>query len=298
MQNAWPLLVVCAALCNASTIETVGSAGVGFVTDKWNNGHVGRPGNDGSPYFSNPSVEGGRCNAAYYISGTSSGCSAASQPGGIDRLGAPGYAGPGAEANFWAHTSSPYIADLNFNFAPTTGLFTIQLMVEATANHTRNQFGLYSVDSSGNVLSTLLLFAGSDGPGSLVLFTPGDNSFGFFINNGSSIFSTESARNKTGLGAPIDTGVQHFAAFRDPSDPDYGRANSNWSKLWILVSDGTEGTNAYNDMILYLQCADCSGGVISGDPSSAPEPGTLALVAAGAAMIACSARTKRRHRPN
>jgi hypothetical protein len=278
------VMILLAASAAASTI--VGSAAAGFNISGWNNGHAGRIDNNGTPYFDLLSEDGVFCNAGYYISGSSiGGTGCGNQPGGIDRFVAPNYKGPGSTTigsgtDFWASTSSPAFADLSFNFASDSPTFVIELMIEASTNHTRNEFGLYSVDASGNPVATLVLFSGADGPGTQVAFTPGNLNFGFYVKNGSDTFFTSSNLNST------ETSFQHFAAFRDPTDPDAGLANNNFQKLWIGVEDGVSNNKDFNDMIFALTCVSCGAGVLNGPAVVyAPEPGTFFIVAAGLALV-------------
>jgi hypothetical protein len=280
-------LVVCAQIAAANTIVSTSSSSR-FETGRWTG--TRRINNNGQPFFDNRSDDGptsgsSGCNIGHYLIGPSSACSGSSQPGSINRFDTPNYKGPTAGTNgadFW-RSSSANVADRNFDFTSNSPFFTVQLMAAAAGNAAINQIGIYTLDSNGGIYSTLLLLAGNQflQP---VTFSPGDRKWGFFLTNGTRTYYMNSTLN-----APDDVTTQHFAVFRDPTDPNNNLTNNAWQKLWIGIEDNRGGVSDFNDAILFVQCVSCGAGA-----TAAPEVGTSWLVAGGAALIGISQFRRRR----
>jgi hypothetical protein len=273
--------IFAASAADASTIQST-TTGAGFNTQSWRNGRAGSLNNTPGPWFDRSSGDGSTCNIGYYIQGTSTGCS--NQPGGIDRFSGSNYNGPNADQysthglDFWT-AGTALTADLNFNFAPDSPVFTVTLMAEAAAAYASYKLGFFVIGASGARID-YTLFAGSVPIGTQVTFSPGGNSWGFWMTGNGSTFYTTSSYNTT------DTGTQHFAVFRDPQGDQTG---NNWEKLWIGAEDASGAANGdWNDMIFTLTCGQCGTGVDPNGPYVVPESGTGTLAGIGVALVLLS----------
>ncbi|HET8547130.1 MAG TPA: hypothetical protein VFL57_03960, partial [Bryobacteraceae bacterium] len=134
-------------------------------------------------------------------------------------------------------------------------------------------------DTLGNIVGTLVLFAGTDTPGKTVQFSPGNSNWGFFFATGAGSYYTERL-----LGS--DATMQHFAIFRDAADVSTGL---NFTKLWIGAeeSPGAAGFPDYNDMIFTLTCNEC-GSTTGGELGYVPEPDTWITFGSGVVLVSAA----------
>lgn len=276
------VLLTAASAAWASTIVS-STTGAGFNTQAWSSSGAGRLNNSPGPWFDTASGDGTNCNVGWYIQGTSTGCG--NQPGGIDRFSGTSYNGPNAKQysnnglDFWTAGTS-LTADLNFNFAPDSPVFTVTLMAEAAAAYASYKLGFFIMSASGQRID-YTLFNGSVPIGSQVTFSPGNNNWGFWMSGNGNTFYTNSAYNTT------DTITQHFAVFRDRATG--AQTGSNWTKLWIGAEDASGAANGdWNDMIFTLTCGRCGTGVDPNGPYVVPESGSGYLAATGLALVVLS----------
>ena len=256
-----------------------------FYTGSWRSTGAGTINGSPSPWFDVTSGDGSTCGIAYYIQGNSTGCG--NQPGGIDRFISPNYKGPATGSNgldFWTvSTNGVLSADLSFNFAADSPSFTVTLLAEAAGQSATNKMGFYVLNAQGAMFNQFDLMKGSAPINSTVTFSPGAYNWGLWFYASGNYYYTTSSLNRTGSGTPIDTSTQHFTVFRDN-----GSTARNWTSLYIGAEDAVGSTNLdWNDMILRLQCNNCSTGAYQGDPYvSAPEPGTFSLFLGGTVLVA------------
>jgi hypothetical protein len=259
----------------AATIDTTGQ----FYTGKWNS-NATRIDGDQSHFFDGASSDSktlptSGCNIGYFITGTGVGCN--NQPGNVERFTGANYNGPlqGHDGLPWLGNTST-TNNLDISFQPQSPTFTVQLMAEASPNHASNVLGVYATDTLGNIVSTLVIFAGSDTPGKSVTFSPGNGNWGFYFATGSGSYYTERL-----LGS--DVAMQHFAVFKDAGDTTLGL---NFTKLWIGAeeSQSIAGFPDYNDMIFTVACNEC-GTATGDDLVYAPEPETLLTFCSGLALL-------------
>jgi hypothetical protein len=270
------LAILATCSISAATINSTGQ----FYSTKWV-GNGNRIDGNQSHFFDGPSSDSktlptSGCNIGYFITGTGSGCN--NQPGNVERFTGANYNGPAQ-----GHDGLPWLGDtattnnLDFSFQPQSPTFTVELMAEASPNHGSNTLGVYTRDTAGNIVTTLILFAGTDTPGKSVQFSPGTDNWGFYFMTGAGSYYSERL-----LGA--DGSMQHFAVFKDASDTSTGL---NFTKLWVGAEESASaaGFSDYNDMIFTVACNLC-GNTTGDELTYTPEPDTLLTFATGAAMIA------------
>jgi hypothetical protein len=261
-----------------------------FYSGPWNGVVHDRIDGDSSHFFDGPSIDTtgpdtGGCNIGYYIQGNGGSCT--NQPGGIDRLNGANYNGPnrGTAGLPWLGSSATQ-NNVNFAFSPQSAYFTVELMAEANLFHTSTQLGVYTTDPLGNVTAQLILFAGADAPGRRVTFTPGAASaWGFYFVTGLGTYYTQRL-----LGD--DTGLQHFAVFKDAADAASGLG---FTKLWIGAEWSPQwlGGLDYNDMVFTLTCNPCTSAIDPGQLRMIPEPDTLITFSTGFVLMAAAMMLRR-----
>ncbi len=147
--------------------------------------------------------------------------------------------GPGAALPYWGTAAGAAVP--TFYLQPfSSGKYTITLDLEVAGNYNSNAFGYYLQSDPNHTLHQI--FAGNNNPVTTrtqVNFTAPTSAYGFYLQNGNTIFYSDSTLNAT------DRGVQHFALFQGPS-------TMSDTVFWIGVEDSAGGNSDYdyNDMII------------------------------------------------
>jgi hypothetical protein len=218
-----------------------------------------------SGYWDNGSSDGSQCNVGYILNGGGLGCNSAT--------GTPISPLPPTNMPFWGIGTA---ADPDFHMTKTATSSTTALKVEIAGQSGSNTFGYYTLDSSNNI-TRHELFAGSDVPGATNFIGAGVAVFGFYIKsigsgaNPNTEFYTQSSLN------PNDTGLQHFALFREAPP---GTSGNNATVYWIGAEDllFSSSDKDYNDMIVKI--------------TSVPDGG-LTLMLLGGALVGIESLRRR-----
>jgi len=138
-------------------------------------------------------------------------------------------------------------------------------------------FGYYLESSPGTLHQ---LFGGGTaevGTTVTVTFTAPPSNYGFYFQNGNTIFYSDATLNSPSN----DPGVQHFALFQGASTP-------NNTAFWIGVEDeGVGGDYDYNDMIIRFDAG-----------AATPEPVAWALMATVAIVLGIVIYRRRSSKPS
>lgn len=205
---------VLALSLSAGATTVVGSAGAGWQA--WS-----APDQNGSPYWDNPSLDGGQENIGYFLSKTGA---FASHP-----------QAPGITPEYWGYANGS--ADLNFHFSSPLGQ-TVKLVIEVAGLSNINELGWYDVNNPSN---GGIIFPGSAGSGAAATFVPSLN-FGLYLKtSGGKTYYTQSTLNPA-----VEQQHQHFALFKEAP-----------GVFWVGVEDKPantgEGVNGdYNDMVIRM----------------------------------------------
>lgn len=228
--SRWLLLMVAGVLAltvTASATTVVGSAGAGWQA--WS-----APNEDGTPYWDNTSSDGAMKNIGYFLSKTGGFSAHPDSPA----ITPPwwGYGGGGADSSFYFSSPLPQV---------------VKLVIEVAGAAGTNQLWWYEV---GNPTNEGLIFAGSDGAGTIKVVSIPVTNFGLRLVSGSYQFYTQSALNSHSVGS------QKFALFQETP-----------GVYWLGIEDKpdgvAEGTGDYNDMVIRM--------------TAIPEPATMSLFALG-----------------
>jgi hypothetical protein len=211
-----------------------GSPGATWRT--WDTTHLGE---DNNPYWDGDSWDGSQQNIGYLLT----------NPGG-----------PGA-IDYWGNSDGT--ADPDFYFKLPSPAYDAVIKFEIAGFKDDNTFGWYEVIGG----TTHELYDGPADPGSMVSFSPLVD-YGYYLTTPQGhTFYTQSSRNLT------DTGIQHFAVFRDPTDYSF----------WIGVEDLLSGTGYRTDL-------DYNDFGVRINP--VPEPAAMLLLGSGLIVIAGVGRKK------
>lgn len=223
--------LMCAAIVSPLWADSVIVSGGGAWQSGWSpTENDASAGTGGIPFFSRTSSDGPNCNVGFYL--TKSALCSSSVHGDVD-------SGPGKALPYWGTSSGAAVP--TFYMQPAvSGKYTITLDLEVAGNYNSNAFGYYLESDPNHTLHQI--FAGSDNPVTTktqVSFTVPSSAYGFYIQDGSTVFYSDSTLNAT------DKGVQHFALFQGPS-------TTNDTVFWIGVEDsaGASSDYDYNDMII------------------------------------------------
>lgn len=251
------LLSVLAGSASAQLTVT-GSAGAGFQAFP---SVLNNYGAAVRPYWDQKSMDGGNRNVGNYLSGTYT----APLPAGSS-------ASPGITPRWWGRTSTTddvatMDTSLGFNLAGG-GAVSSTLRLEVAGNASNNEIGWFNLGDAVGSEVLHPLFLGAASPTSSVQFTP-SASFGLYLKaSASTVFFSQSARNRGGQA--VDKTTQHFAVFGANLTPG--------SELYYIGAEdltrgatGIEGVGDYNDVVITL-----GSGLV-------PTPGAAGVLALGGA---------------
>jgi hypothetical protein len=217
---------------------------------------------DNASYDANVPGPPGKCNVGYFLNGTQTGCSAATQ---YNNIGAP----PG-NLNFLAAnaTGSADVANMTFTGVGDTATFRAAFTFNnGVASAFPDVFGWFNTATPG-VLNPL--FSTANTAVNTATFTP-TGSFGYYLQNGATIYRST-------------TEGQQFALFAAGAA---GVPPTNLGTYWLGVEDArnelfkytlANGDYDYQDMIIKIEAV--------------PEPAYVALLLAGFAGLAFFARRR------
>jgi hypothetical protein len=146
----------------------------------------------------------------------------------------------------------------------------LEITIEIAGFRDYYTFGWYEEDSG----QRHQLFDGITGPTSTASFSPGEDLGFYLISKENNVFYTQSERNlDLDTNNSIDTLIQHFAVFRDPTDYSF----------WIGVEDLVSGCGYRTDL-------DYNDFGVKVNP--VPETATMLLLGCGLAAFAGIGRKK------
>jgi hypothetical protein len=231
---------------------------------------VGALDQSGPEYWDNKSFDGAKANVGYFLN--KSGLFATKFGGTSPAIGV-------SDLQYWGQASGASDANITFT---ATGPVVVELLLTLAGDFAVNEFGWYK---AGDPNSKVTLFQNGYDAGSgtqklvkgnnakygvsplAASFKPGGD-FGFYLTNAlGETFFTESALNTAGK-------KQGFAVFRSLTDPkDHA--------YYLGSEDRMHGDFDYNDVVIRMH-------------SPVPEPSSIALVAAGGAMLGLIRLRRRR----
>jgi hypothetical protein len=247
-------ILLLAGVAQASTIPLSGG-GFGWVSiDPF------VPNGNGTPYFDHDSWDG-------------------NPPGGIWPVLNNTVGISDSRLEFWGTSGGGADPGILFDLATGQESATFVLKFEFAGNAAVNEFGWFAAGSP-SVLTPIFGGPATAGASSSVLLPSGP--YGFYLKNTANgqVFLSLSGSS------PTDLGLQHFSVFRDTASPDI---------FWIGVEDlPLEWSDQdFNDLVLTARAVGNTS-----DPSNpaavTPEPGTVVLLASGAAALGLRLRRRRR----
>lgn len=241
------------------TVTVVACADTLNGAGSWQSWSPSTLGTSGVPFWNNASGDGPNYNVGWCLVG-GGGCTLANPPGALPYFGN----GTSDVSNMWFNSGGSAVT------LSLTGVFTSQ--TKTSSPTAVDYFGYYTLNSSGNIASTLRLFSAADALATTTSLTIAANTnYGFYLENvqgqGTAFetdywFYMDSTQNTDNRGIAL-TPLQHAAIFQNGATGYY-----------VAFEDcfGAACDKDYNDMIVQMAVTSSS---------ATPEPAPAALAGIG-----------------